>query len=90
LAIILRHSRVCLDHRRTNNGFPNVARPTTINQKILWRKIFDRNPHWPQLQDKLAARDFVAGKCPGLALNEVLWIGNEPHGFPSTASWNRW
>jgi hypothetical protein len=62
--------------------YPNVADPETINEKVTWRKVFDRNPLFPVLQDKLRGRDYVAARCPELALPEILWRGHDPFAIP--------
>ncbi len=62
--------------------WPNLANPGTYNEKVNWRKIFDRNPLFVERQDKLAARKFVASTCPELNLPEILWIGTSPHDIP--------
>lgn len=39
--------------------WPNLRRPRTFTEKILWRKHFDRNPIFPTLADKASVRGFV-------------------------------
>ena len=39
---------------------PNLVNPERHTEKIQRRKLLDRNPLLPILQDKLAARDYVA------------------------------
>ena len=65
--------------------WPNLANPKTFNEKINWRKIFDRNPEFTRLQDKLAARDYVKACCPDIAMPEILWIGSDPNEIPFDA-----
>ena len=31
----------------------------TFNEKIVWRKVFDRNPLFPQLSDKFRVREYI-------------------------------
>jgi len=38
---------------------PDLGDPKTFNEKILWRKIFDRNPLFPVLTDKFLARSYI-------------------------------
>lgn len=61
---------------------PRLAAPQRFSEKILWRKIFDRNPRFPVLQDKLAAKAFVAACLPALAQAEVLWQGTRAEDIP--------
>jgi len=44
---------------------PNLNDPQTYNEKILWRKLFDRREILPQVSDKIAVRDFAAERLPG-------------------------
>lgn len=37
----------------------DLDHPKTYNEKIQWQKIYDRNPLYPKLADKLAVREFV-------------------------------
>lgn len=74
--------RLVARFRRQVGRFPNIAEPKTFNDKITWRKVFDRNPLFPVLQDKLAARDYVAVHCPEMALPEILWRGHDPFAIP--------
>lgn len=76
------HPRLIGLFRRRVGWYPNVAEPKSINEKVTWRKVFDRNPLLPVLQDKLAARDYVAAHCPELALPEILWRGHDPFAIP--------
>lgn len=45
--------------------------PRSFNEKIVWRKIFDRNPLFPQVMDKLGARSYVK-KTLGKEGEEIL------------------
>ena len=62
--------------------WPNLANPSSYNEKTNWRKIFDRNPDFPILQDKLAAREFVKSRCPDVKLLDVLWSGDDANSIP--------
>jgi hypothetical protein len=64
-------------------GFwPNPAFPKRYHEKVLWRKIVDRNPSFVSLSDKLAAKQIARSRCPGLAIAEVLWTGEDPQSLP--------
>lgn len=62
--------------------YPNVAVPKTIAEKFLWRKIFDRNPLFAEISDKLKAKEFAAGRCPDVLIPKVLWIGKDFSDIP--------
>lgn len=60
--------------------------PMTYNEKIMWRKIFDRNPLFPKLSDKLCARSYVLeklGQTEGEAiLVPLLFATQDPAEIP--------
>lgn len=80
--VYLGRPRLVTTFRRRVGHLPNIAEPRSINEKVQWRKVFDRNPLFPVLQDKLRGRAFVAERCPDLALPEILWVGHDPHAIP--------
>jgi hypothetical protein len=42
------------------HGYPlDLKHPRSFNEKICWRKIYDRNRLFPRVSDKLAAREYV-------------------------------
>jgi hypothetical protein len=42
--------------------YPNIKNPRSFNEKVLYRKLFERDSRIPQLADKIAVRDYVAQK----------------------------
>ena len=54
---------------------PNIFRPRRFTEKMQWRKLFDDNPVYPVLCDKLAVRDFIAARIGDRYHVPVLWIG---------------
>src|SRR4051812_49387112 len=42
-----------------------ILRPVTLNEKILWRILFDRRPVIPKLAGKLEAREFACSRLCG-------------------------
>lgn len=69
--------------RRRLGYFPNVCAPRSKNEKFLWRKIFDRNPLYGRMSDKLAVRGLVAERCPDLECTEIVWTGTKAADIPS-------
>jgi len=39
----------------------NLKNPKTFNEKIQWLKLYDHNPQYTRMVDKVAAKDYVAG-----------------------------
>lgn len=53
------------------NYWPNIEDPQTYNEKILWRKAFDRNPAFPIVQDKIRLREFLAEQLGQATADQV-------------------
>jgi hypothetical protein len=68
-----------LVHRAYRAAFgrnPNLLRPRRFTEKIQWRKLFDLNPLYAVLSDKIAVRNFVASRVGDEWLPPLLWIGD--------------
>src|ERR1700761_8828670 len=55
--------------------WPNLWRPKTFNEKLLRRKIKERDPYFSTLVDKLAVKDVVAGLVGDDWVTPTLWRG---------------
>ncbi len=62
---------------------PLFATPRGVSELVQWRKIFDRNPLFPVLADKLAVKSWAQAKLPGLRTAEVLWTGTRAADLPN-------
>ena len=51
---------------------PDFEHPRSHNEKINWRKLYDRNPIYPVISDKLRVRDFVSGVLGQQAANDLF------------------
>jgi hypothetical protein len=71
-----------LRYRARFGKFPSIVRPTTFNEKVLRRIIFDRNPKWIRLQDKYAAREYVKAKIGEHILTRLHWVTTTPSDIP--------
>ena len=61
-----------LDYAERRLGYrPDFKNPRTFNEKVMWRKIFDRNPLFPVISDKLRLRDEVRKRL-GTDADDVL------------------
>ena len=40
---------------------PNLKNPQTFNEKLLWLKLYDRNPKYSNLVDKFEVKKYIAG-----------------------------
>ena len=84
LIVYVRHPVLILTFYGFMGYWPNVCYPQTKNEKFLWRKIFDRNPLYRLLTDKLTVRQFIKTKCPDLSMSDIVWIGANPEQIPDT------
>lgn len=68
--------------RRVLRYWPRVALPRTYNEKMLWRRLFDRNPDFVRQSDKLAVKELFTGLDEPVDVPETLWVGTRPEEFP--------
>ncbi|HYA75093.1 MAG TPA: ATP-grasp fold amidoligase family protein [Roseiarcus sp.] len=54
---------------------PNLRRPERFSEKVIRRKLFDRDPRLPQRADKIAVKDFVARTLGDAWVTPTLWSG---------------
>ena len=52
-------------HREHHGHKPRLLRPGRFTEKMQWRKLFDLNPIYAVITDKLASRDFIAERVGG-------------------------
>lgn len=71
-----------LRHRQKVGSWPDAGRPRGLTEKLLWRKLFDRNPLFVTITDKLTARTFIAQRSPALPHTRLLWSGVSAHDIP--------
>ena len=69
-------------YRQKLGHWPNAGRPTSLTEKLMWRKLFDRNPSFVTVTDKLTARSYVAERAPDLPQARVLWVGDSARDIP--------
>jgi hypothetical protein len=54
---------------------PNLHNPTRFSEKVIRRKLRDRDPRLPQRADKIAVKDFVARTLGEGWVTPTLWSG---------------
>ena len=62
--------------------FPNLKNPKTLNEKIAWRKLYQRAPRFLVFADKIAVKPEVEKIIGKEYIIETLWIGNNPEDIP--------
>jgi len=74
---------LCAPHFWKKHGYwPHFVRPRSYSEKIWNRMLFDRDPQWTVLSDKLRMRDYVAAKIGEQYLIPLLWTGKKPEDIP--------
>jgi len=58
---------------------PNLKNPTTFNEKVTYKILYDRRPILTRLADKLQARDYVAERIGRDYLTELYQVCQSPH-----------
>jgi hypothetical protein len=75
-------ARVCIDYRRVHGRLPALFAPRRYTEKVQWRKLFELEPIFAVISDKLAARDFVAARIGPGHQAPLLWAGDNPDAIP--------
>ncbi|MEO3739070.1 ATP-grasp fold amidoligase family protein [Kosakonia sp. WA-90] len=60
--------------QRVINRKPDLMHPRALSEKICHRLLFDRNPLYTRLADKLAVREYIQNKTDKLTLAPLLGI----------------
>jgi hypothetical protein len=74
-SLIARAFRVRRGYTKAHGRAPRLLAPRRFTEKMQWRKIFDLNPAFPTLCDKLAVREFIAERVGDEHLIPLLWSG---------------
>lgn len=57
----------------------NLSAPATFNEKIQYKKIYDRSNLLPVLADKIASKEYVSNLCKEIYIPKTLWEANTHH-----------
>lgn len=52
---------ISLLYKQRFGVYPNLDKPATFNEKILWLTLYDRNPKYTIMVDKYRAKEYVQG-----------------------------
>ncbi|MEL6688759.1 MAG: ATP-grasp fold amidoligase family protein [Pseudomonadota bacterium] len=86
LWIIVTHPGTYLQSWRRAREYgrlPFHAFPRSMDEKLTWRKIFDHDPTFTRLSDKLALRDWLQETGVDVKMAPVLWAGFSPRAMPA-------
>jgi hypothetical protein len=61
---------------------PRLSPPRTFNEKVLWRRLYDRRPLFRELCDKLAVRDHVAERVGAGVLVDLYGVYDQGAAVP--------
>jgi hypothetical protein len=81
-AALLRHPVLHWKHLRRMGRWPELALPRRFSDRMLWRKLFDRDPLFVTFADKLAAKEWLARHAPDLPTPRTLWAGERAEDIP--------
>lgn len=60
----------------------NLNSPKTLNEKINWRKLYQRDPRFTVYADKVAVKKEVAALIGADHVIPTLWMGENPEDIP--------
>jgi hypothetical protein len=67
-----------LGYYRVHGRLPNLRAPRRFSEKIIWRKLYERDPRYPQLIDKILVKEYVAQRVGGELLIPTLAVYERP------------
>mgnify|MGYP001813399370 CR=1 FL=1 len=85
VGIFISHPRLyrqSVRRARSFGRYPFHSFPRSANEKFLWRKVFDHDPTFVRLSDKLELRNYLRETGLDLSMTPVLWAGFSPHALP--------
>jgi len=89
LVLVLRllpdRQAVSLEYFAAFRSLPNLRAPQALNEKIAWRKLYQRDPLFTIYSDKIAVKREVANIIGERHVIETLWTGERPQDIPFDA-----
>lgn len=65
-----------------------VTLPVVADEKFFWRKLFDHNPLFVTLSDKIACKEWVMSQKIDARMPATLWVGRDANDIPDEL-WQR-
>jgi hypothetical protein len=84
LVTALLHPILMVRHRAKLGYWANPAWPRRYSEKMLWRKLFDHNPLFVRVTDKLSGRAYVTSRLPDLPQPALIWSGTSAADIPDS------
>ncbi len=63
--------------------FPNLIKPKTFNERLIFKMLFDRNPKLTMFADKYLVRRFVEQKCGSEILTKLYAVTDDAEKIPT-------
>ena len=82
LSWLLAIRRIYITYHQCHGFYPSLFYSRRFTEKMQWRKLFDLNPLYSALCDKIAVRDFIEERAGPDLLVPLLWFGNNPNAIP--------
>lgn len=73
-----------------HHRLPHLTHPTTFNEKVNWRVVFDRNPLLVAASSKVESKDLVEQWAPGVRVPTTLWHGVDLDELADVEADRRW
>lgn len=67
---------------RSFKQLPNLNRPSTFNEKITWRKLYQPDERFKIFSDKIAVKQEIARLVGEACIIRTLWTGIDPEAIP--------
>ena len=77
---------VMLDYLRAHGRLPDLKHPRTFNEKMAWRKLYERDPRFPDLIDKLKVEDIIGRAYGNELIIPTLAVYDRPADMDFTAA----
>jgi hypothetical protein len=75
-------SAIQLAYYRVFKKLPDLKSPKSLNEKLQWRKLYQRDARFITLSDKIAAKEEVTKLVGAEHVIENLWVGTNPEEIP--------
>jgi len=82
ISCCITYLRQTITFRLMLGRWPDPGFPVLRADKFVWRKVFDRNPLFTEVSDKLKAKAYAVGHCPEVRVAKTLWTGRRPEDIP--------
>jgi len=82
--VYLRYTRLVFQFHRKLKRWPRPGYPRSYADRLMWRKVFDRDPRFTRVSDKLAVKEFVRERVGDqVKTPRTLWVGTRADDIPA-------